>query len=191
MKDTRKKILNTAINLFKEKGYENTSILDICKACGITKGTFYYHFPNKDELSFEFYNQLFSDFSDRLIDILLLSDTKEQLWKIYEYSIDHTIELTPSVLYALIISDIQRGFDLFSPYNDPLCSNSSGQNIRLQIGIVKKGQLAGQIRQGDPEMMVRTFISALIGIAIAWSRSDGVFDEKEELKKAFDIIFTP
>ena len=54
---------------------------------------------------------------------------------------------------------------------------------------MKKGQQNGQIKSGDPEMMVRTYVAALIGIAIAWSRSDGMFDEKEQLKKAFDIIF--
>ena len=36
MKDTRKLITDTAMELFKEKGYENTTVTDICKICGIT-----------------------------------------------------------------------------------------------------------------------------------------------------------
>ncbi|MDO4170351.1 MAG: TetR/AcrR family transcriptional regulator [Lachnospiraceae bacterium] len=189
MKNTRKLITETAIELFKEKGYKNTSVTDICKACGITKGTFYYHFPNKDEITFEFYENIYSDFSDILVDVFMMENAKEQLWKIFEFSIDHTITLTPKVLYALLMSDIQKGFDLFTPYGDYTRNTNSGKMLKLMIELVKKGQQSGQIKDGDSEMMVRTYIAALMGIAIAWSRSDGIFDEKEDLKKAFDIIF--
>lgn len=189
MKDTRKLITNNAIQLFKEKGYENTSVTDICKACGITKGTFYYHFPNKDEITREFYEQMFLDFYDVFLDIMMIPNAKEQLWKIFEFSIDKTIALSPKVLYALVMSDIQRGFDIFSPYGSSTNDTNSSKQLNLQIEITKRGQSLGEIKDGDAEMMVRTYISALIGIAIAWGRSDGAFDEKAELKKAFDIIF--
>ena len=36
--------------MFKENGYENVTVLQICKAAGITKRTFYYHFSSKDEI---------------------------------------------------------------------------------------------------------------------------------------------
>ncbi len=189
MKDTRKLITDTAVELFQAKGYENTSVTDICKACGITKGTFYYHFPNKDEITFEFYNRIFQDFSDTLVELLMIPDAKEQLWKVYEFTIDRTIRLTPKVLYSLLMADIQNGFDLFSPYNRPTTDTGSGKTVKLQIELVKKGQQAGQIRTGDPETMTHTFNAALIGIAITWSRSDGAFDEKAELRNAFDVIF--
>lgn len=189
MKDTRKLIMEKAVELFKEKGYENTSVMDICKACSITKGTFYYHFPNKDEITFEFYERIYRDFSDIIVDLVMVSNAKEQLWKVYEFIIDRTIALTPKVLYALLMSDIQKGFDFFTPYGDHNPNTGSGKIIKLQMELVRKGQTAGQIKKGDSEMMVRTFVAALIGIAIAWSRSDGAFDEKAELKKAFDIIF--
>ena len=189
MKDTRKLITDTAIELFKEKGYENTTVTDICKTSGITKGTFYYHFPNKDEITREFYEQIYQDFQDVFFDIMIIPDAKEQLWKVYEFSIDRTIALTPQVLYALLMSDIQRGFDFFTPYGSISNNTNRSKQLKLQIEIVKRGQSLGQIKEGDAEMMVRTYISALMGIAIAWGRSNGAFDEKAELKKAFDIIF--
>ena len=43
MISTKNKIFETAGKLFKEKGYENVTINNICEACGITKTTFYYH----------------------------------------------------------------------------------------------------------------------------------------------------
>ena len=49
-KNTKEKIRQQAISLFKENGYENVTVLQICKAAGITKRTFYYHFSSKDEI---------------------------------------------------------------------------------------------------------------------------------------------
>lgn len=189
MKDTRKLILQKALELFKEKGYENTTIMDICKACAITKGTFYYHFPNKDELSFLFYEDMFSEFSSALAELIFIENVKDQLWKVYEYSIDRTIALGPKVLNSLYMSDIKNGMHLFSPFSRFDLETHSSRQLKLQIELVKKGQHTGDIREGDPVLMVRTFVAALTGIAIAWSSNDGSFDEKEELHKVFNVIF--
>lgn len=43
-------LLDTAQQLFFQKGYHNTSVNDIIEAVGIAKGTFYHYFKTKDEL---------------------------------------------------------------------------------------------------------------------------------------------
>ncbi|MCM3027061.1 TetR/AcrR family transcriptional regulator [Bacillus safensis] len=43
-------ILNAAEALFSTKGYQKTTIIDILKAVGIAKGTFYYYFSSKEEV---------------------------------------------------------------------------------------------------------------------------------------------
>lgn len=43
-------ILNAAEKLFSTKGYQQTTIIDILKAVGIAKGTFYYYFTSKEEV---------------------------------------------------------------------------------------------------------------------------------------------
>ena len=47
---TRKKIVDTALDLFSVKGFFNTSVNDILDAAGITKGCLYGHFPDKEAL---------------------------------------------------------------------------------------------------------------------------------------------
>lgn len=49
-RSTIKKIISAAIDCFEEKGFENTVIEDICEKAGITKGGFYHHFENKQDL---------------------------------------------------------------------------------------------------------------------------------------------
>ena len=49
--ETVKKILDTSLQLFVEKGYEQTTILDIVNNLGgLTRGAFYHHFKSKDEV---------------------------------------------------------------------------------------------------------------------------------------------
>lgn len=47
---TKEQLLHQAVIMFTENGYDNTSINDITSACNITKGAFYHHFKNKDEV---------------------------------------------------------------------------------------------------------------------------------------------
>lgn len=50
MNKTKRKIFDTALKLFAEKGYASTSIEEITAISGVAKGTLYYHFSNKEEI---------------------------------------------------------------------------------------------------------------------------------------------
>ena len=47
MGDTKERILQTALELFAQKGYEAVSVSDIAGALGLTKGALYRHFESK------------------------------------------------------------------------------------------------------------------------------------------------
>jgi len=44
---TKMLILGAARTLFSEKGYEQTTVEEICMLAGVAKGTFFYHFESK------------------------------------------------------------------------------------------------------------------------------------------------
>ena len=50
MNGTRDTIIETAFLLFLKKGFKAVTLTDLEKAVGMTKGTFYYHFLNKEEV---------------------------------------------------------------------------------------------------------------------------------------------
>jgi AcrR family transcriptional regulator len=52
---TREKILDAALKLFQELGFEKTTMRAIANKCGLTPGATYYHFSYKEELVLEFY----------------------------------------------------------------------------------------------------------------------------------------
>lgn len=50
MNKTKRKIFETSLKLFSEKGYDATSIEEITATVGVAKGTLYYHFNSKEEI---------------------------------------------------------------------------------------------------------------------------------------------
>lgn len=50
MAENRRRILDVASRLFKDKGFEAVSVAEVMKAAGMTHGGFYGHFTSKDDL---------------------------------------------------------------------------------------------------------------------------------------------
>ena len=50
MNKTKRRIFNTAIKMFSEKGYDNTSVEEITAIAGVAKGSLYYHFSKKEDI---------------------------------------------------------------------------------------------------------------------------------------------
>ena len=49
-KETRERIFRVAMQLFAEKGFENTTVAEITEAADIGKGTFFTYFPTKEAI---------------------------------------------------------------------------------------------------------------------------------------------
>ena len=50
--DARERLVLAALDLFAERGYENTTVIEIAERAGLTKSTFFRHFPDKREVLF-------------------------------------------------------------------------------------------------------------------------------------------
>ncbi|MFV8829012.1 TetR/AcrR family transcriptional regulator [Alkalihalobacterium sp. APHAB7] len=50
---TKKRIIDSALTLFKEKGFHEVSVRMIAKEAGVSNGGFYHHFQSKDELLYQ------------------------------------------------------------------------------------------------------------------------------------------
>jgi AcrR family transcriptional regulator len=48
--DARERLVAAALHLFSERGYDATTVAEIAERAGVTKSTFFRHFPDKREL---------------------------------------------------------------------------------------------------------------------------------------------
>lgn len=56
--DTRRKIYEAAMELFREKGFEETTMRDIAAKAGVALGGAYYYFSSKDAIVLAFYHEM-------------------------------------------------------------------------------------------------------------------------------------
>ena len=61
---TRERILDAAMNLFSAKGFHDTKLDEIVAQASISKGSIYFHFPNKEKLFIALVDQ-FADLIER------------------------------------------------------------------------------------------------------------------------------
>ncbi|MBV7433637.1 TetR/AcrR family transcriptional regulator [Cardiobacteriaceae bacterium TAE3-ERU3] len=79
---TRQDLLEAALKLFDEQGYEKTTLADIAKAAGVTRGAFYWHFKNKSELFNELSERHIANFREQLNTIVNQVNTWDHLAEI-------------------------------------------------------------------------------------------------------------
>lgn len=84
----KQEIIDTALKLFVEKGYEKTSITDIAKAIGVAQGLCYRYFPSKEAL----FDSAIDQYADVLVEQMMGSDTDEDL------TLRQIIEAMPSAM---------------------------------------------------------------------------------------------
>ena len=70
MTTTRERVLDAAVNLFAEQGYDATSVAQVIERAGSTKGGFYHHFASKDALLYEVYGDLITGQLEHMDEIL-------------------------------------------------------------------------------------------------------------------------
>lgn len=68
-KITKEEIIKISIRVFRDKGYHNTSMSDLAKACGLTKGLFYHYFKNKHEMMDVVLREVSNGFSAKVFSI--------------------------------------------------------------------------------------------------------------------------
>jgi AcrR family transcriptional regulator len=65
--DTLGRIFKHAMRLFLRKGYHGTTIDDIIKAAGYSKGAFYWHFDSKEHIL----RQIIREYEERRLDAMI------------------------------------------------------------------------------------------------------------------------
>jgi TetR/AcrR family transcriptional repressor of nem operon len=117
MANTREHILDAASRLIHLRGFNNTSIDDILRECGIGKGNFYYYFRSKDELGYATLDRILDQIKHELITKSFGGDRDpwEQLHDFLEYPIQQARKTgcaggCPLGNLALELSDIHEGF---------------------------------------------------------------------------------
>jgi AcrR family transcriptional regulator len=182
-KKNKQAILDAAISLFSENGYENTTIEHIAKIAGVGKGTVYSYFQTKKDIlkgfceyELEKIHQELVKRSDQDASIL------EQMLTIYMTEFHHVTQnrefgrlyMRESVFPC--DSDVQSNLETDDKY------------FQILFPILQKGQERGELRK-DIELLYMTahFYSLYILIISAWYTGR---ISTEEVEPAMELLFS-
>jgi TetR/AcrR family transcriptional repressor of nem operon len=95
---TRDKLLDAAQGLMLEKGFTATSVDDVCEAAGLTKGSFFHYFENKEHLGRVVAERFFSHGKEKF-QAAPYRQKKDPLDRVFGY-VDFLIEMSRSPAMA-------------------------------------------------------------------------------------------
>jgi AcrR family transcriptional regulator len=68
--DTRRRIYEAALELFREKGFEQTTMRDIAAKAGVALGAAYYYFSSKESIVLAFYQEMQEGSHDAILEAM-------------------------------------------------------------------------------------------------------------------------
>jgi len=132
--DTRRKIYEAAMDLFREKGFEPTTMRDIAAKAGVALGGAYYYFSSKDAIVLEFYRQMQESSNDPVLESLAgRKKLKERLRGV----LDKRLELLePNRKFcAALFRHAPDGADPLSPFSEESRPIREGAIEHMRIAV--------------------------------------------------------
>lgn len=185
---TRESLLVAARSLFSHLGYASTTLEQVAKEAGVTRGAVYWHFGSKAEL----YIDLINEYSGRSAEIVQAAAAEggslvEILRRVFVRILYAVVE-DPALREVMEISmfKAERTADLMDPLKQ-----SRENNLALIDGIsqaMNQGIADGELRDDiDPEEMARGFLAFQNGAIHLWLQDTSMFSLKESAAALADI----
>lgn len=145
MNKTKRRIFNTAIEMFSKKGYDNTSVEEITAIAGVAKGSLYYHFSKKEDI----FDMLLKEGFELLKNNIEIK-TKNCTTALEKIKAVILIQIKVIVKYEYFLNVVFSQLWGEEEKNKK-CKKAVFQYIKIIEGIVNEGIENGEFYDGDVE----------------------------------------
>ena len=184
--DARDQILNAALSLFARQGFAHTSMNDIVRESGVSKGGVYWHFKSKDALILAIFDAFFSGQEAILASVLNSADNPatrlRQLVELARTELEAATARFPAPLefYTLAAHNESlraRLGQFYTGYHEKLCR-------LLQEGI--EAGVWPETTAVAPTAHV--LISAIEGVILLWSLFPDQINLRDQMETAVALL---
>lgn len=179
----RNQIIDTALKLFSEKGFGNTTIKDISEAAGTSLGLMYHYFSSKDELLIAVFER--HSFLKPLHDMLHITGNKPVRDVLYEIALKfYKLLISRRELVNIVLNEMRINRSLNKTW-----SAIPAEGIRLISEYLENNIVAGNLKPHNTEVAARTMMYTAIMHFIAQDFFPGSSLTTEQyLKQTIDIF---
>lgn len=180
--ETRQKVINVATKLFRDFGFDATTMEQIAKEADIAKGTLYKYFPVKEAIVDEYIRRSFAKKNaERALQLREMPDTRSRLTQVLG-------ELTEAARAQKLIFEKYLIYRMKSMVSVHLEASEKSGFYLVATEIIRLGQESGEIRKDlSDDILVELFEFALIEIVKQVFMESPEFNADEVIARCVDL----
>jgi AcrR family transcriptional regulator len=187
-RETRRRIYSAAFELFRENGFEETTIEEIADRADVGKGTVFNYFPHKTA----FLAAIFEDWVNRIIEEIgpaeeWTGSTRGKLEQLFFFLANNSAQ-SPELFRKAIFEHLRSIPEEDGRLKAPATMHEFLAMIRT---VIRRGQDTGDVRADlDPKHAAALVESAVFKTIVIWLMEGGSLEDlHEEMSAKLDIIF--
>lgn len=181
---TKKKIIDAAISLFHERGFNNVTVDEIVAVTNTSKGAFYNHFTSKHEVFAEQFKQIDQFYVEHLVPRMDADQSVIERLTLF-------LELQMNYLQDEIGWDVTRTI-----YEQELSTERSSYFLDpdrplydILLGLCEEGVEKGEFKKGyTAHGIVTVLIHGMRGVLYNWSLNRGRISLVDEQRMVFGAL---
>jgi TetR/AcrR family transcriptional repressor of nem operon len=195
VKDAREKLLDAAMDVVRTKGFAATSVDDLCRAAGVTKGAFFHHFRSKEELGVAaaghfgamaeavFAQAPYRSLADPRQRVLAYVDFRREILEgeIFEYT-------------CLLGTMVQEAYATHPAIRDACAAEITGHAATLDADIAAAFAAAGRTPDFSPASLglhIQGVLQGAFVLAKATGGPETAADSLRHLRRYLEMLFYP
>ncbi|MBB6035599.1 TetR/AcrR family transcriptional regulator [Phytomonospora endophytica] len=176
-------VLKAALDLFATQGYATTSVQQIVKAAGVTKGAMYHYFTSKDDLLFAIYERILSLQKRRLDEITARGGAAvDVVREVCEDVVVTSIDFLPEGTVFF------RSQHMLVPERQKEVKRRRREYHDEFAALLLRGQAEGAFRDDVPVPVLIAHFFSDVHYLSQWYSPDGPEDKNEVARQLTDLF---
>ena len=188
-KKTKERLTEEAIKLFVRRGYHGTTIDNIVREVGLTKGAFYTHFTSKGELLLEIIERYKVKSLNEIKRLAMANsgNALEKLNQIISFNARFAAQNENLCVFLTFLStELTTDVDF-----EPFLKAVYGEYRTIISNLMREGISQGLIKEElDPELAAITFIALHDGSLHQWTVNRNSIDSSEYVRTFRKVFFS-
>lgn len=185
--ERRQEVIDAALKEFSDKGYKGASLNNILKEAQISKGTFYYHFKNKEDLYFFLIEILIEEKKRFMKDRIKPEDFNEDIFTIFKLQAKLGVEFA---INNPQINDFAKSFikERENLIYEKALERYNFKDDTLVKSLINNAYTKGEIRNDIPKEFVERLIGHLFTNLVELTGALNVEDYEEQINFLLEFM---